>query len=67
MATFINESLGNSPSLRLVQKKNRPEKFSFIITPKLNVLAVYWSVKCLAEAQQQNRQLQSVILFKQMQ
>ena len=31
--------------MRLAQKKNRPEKFPFIATPNLNVLAVPWSVK----------------------
>ena len=30
MAASINESLGHFPSLQLVQKKNRPEKFPFI-------------------------------------
>ena len=69
----------NFPSLRLVQKKNRPEKFPFIATPKnLNVLAdLRWSLKCFfapnspifqtsaAEEQEQDRQLQNM-LFKQM-
>ena len=79
MGTFINQSVGNSSSLRLIQKKNRPEKFPFTITLKLNVLTVQWSVKCpfalnspifrtsTAEAQQQDRQLQSIRHFKQTQ
>ena len=36
VATFINESLGNSPSWQLVQKKNWPETNGWII------LAVRW-------------------------
>ena len=36
---------GISLCLRLVQKKNRPEKFGFVVTPNLNILAVRWSVK----------------------
>ena len=32
VATFINWSLGNSPSLLLVQKNNKPENFSFLAT-----------------------------------
>ena len=39
MATFINETLGNSPLPRLNQKNTRPEKF------ERTVLAVRWSVK----------------------
>ena len=31
--------------LGLVQKKNRPEKFSFIVTKNWIVLAIRWSVK----------------------
>ena len=70
----------NFPSLRLVQKKNRPEKFPFIATPNnLNVLAdLRWSLKCFfalnspifqtsaAEEQEQDQQLQNVMLSKQM-
>ena len=32
MTTFIKKSLGNPLSLRLVQKKNRPEKFHLLAT-----------------------------------
>ena len=40
MATFIKKFLGNSPLLRLVQKKNRPEKFPFIAANSWIELAV---------------------------
>ena len=29
----------------LIQKKNKPEKFSFVAIPNLNVSAVQWSAK----------------------
>ena len=38
-------SLGNSPSRRLIQKSNRPEKWPFIATNNWIVLAARWSVK----------------------
>ena len=38
--------MGNSPSLRLVQKKNRLEKFPTIAINNRIVLVVRWSVKC---------------------
>ena len=37
--------MGNSVSLRLVQKKNRPERFSLIATNDCIILAVRWFVK----------------------
>ena len=40
-------SLGNFPSLAYVQKKNRPEKFSFIATNNGIVSTVQWSLKYL--------------------
>ena len=45
VARFIKYSLGSSPSLRLVQKRNRPENFIFIATNNRVVLAIRWSVK----------------------
>ena len=45
VTTFMKYSLGNSLSLRLVQKKSRPEKFPFIATNNWTVMAVWWSVK----------------------
>ena len=45
MATFTEWSLGNSPSLGYVLKKNRPEKFPLITTNNRFALAVQWSVK----------------------
>ena len=45
MATFIKQTLGNFPSMRLVQKKNGQEKFSFIATNNRTALAFLWSVK----------------------
>ena len=38
--TFIKLSLENSPSLRLFQKINRPEKFPFVATNDSIVSAV---------------------------
>ena len=78
VATFIKKSLEISPSLRLVQKRNRPAKFSFIATNNSILLAVKMSVKyfllripVIPEKWQRKekgkRQLQSVMLFQQTQ
>ena len=40
---YLTRSLREFPSLRLVQKKNRPEKYPFIATISWTVLAVWWS------------------------
>ena len=45
VATFINQVLESSPSLQLVQKKNRTEKIVFMTTTCWIVLAVRWLVK----------------------
>ena len=45
MVTFIKQSLGNSPSLRLFTKRVDEKKFPFITTTKWVVLAIQWSVK----------------------
>ena len=45
LISLILKSLGNSPSLWVVQKKNRLEKWPFIATNNWTVLAVPWSVK----------------------
>ena len=45
MATFIKISLGNSVSLRLIQKNKRLQKFPFIATNNWIVWAAQWSVK----------------------
>ena len=40
VVTFIKYSLGKSPLLRIVQKKNRPEKIPFIATNRWIVIAL---------------------------
>ena len=80
MATFTEWSLGNSPSLGLVLKKNRPEKFPLITTNNRFALAVQWSVKNIfapnspifrknygEEEDGENQQMHNVLLFKQTQ
>ena len=76
-ATLIKKSLGNSSLLRLVQKKNTPGKFPFIVTNNWMVLVARWFVKYFfapnfpilprnrGEEDEENRQMQSVSLFKQ--
>ena len=70
---------GNSPSLRLIQKTNKPEKFPFTTTNNGIILAVRWSVKYFyaenspifwksgEEEDGENWQMQNVLLFKQTQ
>ena len=77
MAKFIDKSLGNSPSMQLVQKKNRPETFPFIARISWIALAVSWSVKYFFAPncpwfwkcwrKEEERHLRRVLLFKQMQ
>ena len=71
-AIFIKYSLRNSPSLWFVQKKNRIEKFPFIVINNWIVLAVWWyspifRKNCGREIEEADgkKQLQSVMLFKQ--
>ena len=71
--------MGNSPSLQVVQKKNRPEKFPFIATNSWIVLAVRWSGKHFfapnslisqkshGEEDGKTWHMQSILLFKKMQ
>ena len=67
LSTFIK----NSPSLQLVQKKNRPEKFSFIATNNW-IVKYYFAPNSSIfrkspreEEDGENRQMQSVLLLKQ--
>ena len=71
--------MGNSPSLQVVQKKNRPEKIPFIANNSWIVLAVRWSGKHFfapnslisrksrGEEDGKTWHMQSVLLFKKMQ
>ena len=78
MATFTKKPLRNPPSLQLVQKKNRPEKFPFIAANKLNCVSCPKVSKIFFCSEfpvipkewwrkEEERQLRSVLLFKRMQ
>lgn len=58
VVTFSDQSLGYSPLLKFIQKRNRPEKYPFITTPNLNVVAVRWSLKPFFAANYPSAQVQ---------